>query len=210
MNSSFIDGGFSEAKGSRRQLINPATEEVFQMVADAEPPEIERAAAGALQAWESGWRDLAPGARAKLLFRLADLIEEHADELALLDSRSMGKPLAAARGEVIGGRADLSLLRRRDRLAAGRSAAGGAGRLRFHPAPAAGRGGVHRPLEFPLPHRLLESRARPGDRQLRAAQARRAVAAGRAPARAARDGSRSAGRCAAGAVRGRAKSAAPS
>lgn len=104
LNRSFIDGALvSAGKERETQLINPAAGQPFATVFAADPSEASLAAQGAHAAWEGGWRDLAPGKRSDLLFRLADLIERNASELARLDSASMGKPIAAARGEVLGG-----------------------------------------------------------------------------------------------------------
>src|SRR5215210_2105917 len=100
LTTSWIDGCPSPPRAAvSRELIDPATEEPFHAVHDASPQDVDAAARGAQRAWESGWRDLPPGARSDLLRRLADLIEAHAAELGALDSRSMGKPIAAARGE---------------------------------------------------------------------------------------------------------------
>jgi betaine-aldehyde dehydrogenase len=101
--SSFINGSFVAAKGATRELINPADERPFHTIGDATVGDVEIAAEGARSAWESGWRDIAPGQRSDLLHRLANLIEANAARLAELDSRSMGKPIAAARGEVLMG-----------------------------------------------------------------------------------------------------------
>jgi betaine-aldehyde dehydrogenase len=91
------------ARGTSRELINPATEEVFHSVIDADPETVDRAATAGRSTWEAAWRDITPGQRTDLLFRLAQLIEQNADRLADLDSRSMGKPIGAARGEVLAG-----------------------------------------------------------------------------------------------------------
>src|SRR4051812_18744155 len=99
INGRFLCGGEVAA----RELIDPATEQPFQVVYDAHVSDVDAAAKGALAAWVTGWRDLAPGARADALFRLAGLLEQYAPEIAALDSRSMGKPLAAARDEVLAG-----------------------------------------------------------------------------------------------------------
>jgi acyl-CoA reductase-like NAD-dependent aldehyde dehydrogenase len=103
LTASFIDGESRAGSGTRSTLINPATEEGFHEIEEATRASVANAAASADRAWRSGWRDVSPGKRADALFRLAELIERHADLLAELDSRSMGKPLAAARGEVLSG-----------------------------------------------------------------------------------------------------------
>jgi betaine-aldehyde dehydrogenase len=99
INGRFLCGG----EASARELINPATEQPFLAVYDAHVSDVDIAAKGAQTAWGTSWRDLTPGARAEALFRLAGLIEQYADEIAALDSRSMGKPLSSARGEVLAG-----------------------------------------------------------------------------------------------------------
>jgi acyl-CoA reductase-like NAD-dependent aldehyde dehydrogenase len=103
LRSSFINGRFAPAKGAMRELVNPADERPFHAVQDATIDELNTAAEGAMAAWDSGWRDATPGERSELLHKLANLIEANAAQLAELDSRSMGKPIAAARGEVLMG-----------------------------------------------------------------------------------------------------------
>jgi acyl-CoA reductase-like NAD-dependent aldehyde dehydrogenase len=81
------------------QVINPAT---AQPVAELDPAGIEetdRAVATARAAFPS-WRALAPLDRARLLRRLASLVEEHGEELARLETRNVGKPISDSRGEV--------------------------------------------------------------------------------------------------------------
>src|SRR5690242_4166755 len=103
LGSSLIDGNFAVNSGASRELINPADERPFHAVADASVQEVEAAVKGAAGTWETGWRDLAPGARSEILHRLAGLIEANARQIAELDSRSMGKPIGAARDEVLMG-----------------------------------------------------------------------------------------------------------
>ena len=103
LRSSFVNGHFLSAKGATRELVNPADERPFHNVTDAMVNDVDTAAEGAFVAWEKGWRDLTPGERSELLHRLAGLIEANAQEIAEVDSRSMGKPIAAARNEVLMG-----------------------------------------------------------------------------------------------------------
>jgi betaine-aldehyde dehydrogenase len=80
-------------------VLNPATEEP---IAELEQPGVEEtdaAVAAAKQAFPA-WRAVAPGDRARLLRRLATLVEERAEELAQIESRNVGKPISGARGEV--------------------------------------------------------------------------------------------------------------
>jgi betaine-aldehyde dehydrogenase len=78
---------------------NPATEETIAEVPSAGIEETDAAVASAKEAFPA-WRAVAPADRARLLRRLAALVEEHAEELALLETRNVGKPIADSRGEV--------------------------------------------------------------------------------------------------------------
>jgi len=91
----FIGGRWVEsASGSTFDTIDPATGEVLAKVAEAGAEDVDRAVAAARTSFESGvWRSLPPAERAKALWRAGDLIEEHATELAQLDSLDNGKPI---------------------------------------------------------------------------------------------------------------------
>ena len=80
-------------------VLNPATEERIAELPAAGVEETDAAVARARAAYPA-WRAVAPGDRARLLRRLATLVEEHAGELALLETRNVGKPIADSRGEV--------------------------------------------------------------------------------------------------------------
>ena len=80
-------------------ILNPATEETIAEVEAAGVEETDAAVARAKEAF-TDWRAVAPADRARLLRRLATLVEEHGEELARLESRNVGKPIAGARGEV--------------------------------------------------------------------------------------------------------------
>jgi betaine-aldehyde dehydrogenase len=107
----FIDGEFRDGTGSgggaggaggrqRIAMINPATEETWCEVAAADGGSVERAVTGAQHTFERSWRDMTPGKRGEVLFAVARLIRQNAEELAQLDVRSIGKPIADARDEV--------------------------------------------------------------------------------------------------------------
>lgn len=99
--SLFIDGRFQPAaSGKRTKLINPATEEAFLEVAAADVCDLNAAIESAQRAWESGWRDLAPGKRSDILFNVARVLRENLEELALLETQNIGKPISDARDEV--------------------------------------------------------------------------------------------------------------
>jgi len=80
-------------------ILNPATEETIAEVEAAGVDETDAAVARAKEAFP-GWRAVAPSDRARLLRRLATLVEEHAEELSRIESRNVGKPIRGARGEV--------------------------------------------------------------------------------------------------------------
>jgi acyl-CoA reductase-like NAD-dependent aldehyde dehydrogenase len=80
-------------------VLNPATEAPIAELPEAGREDADEAVARARKAFP-GWRDVTPNDRARLLRRLAALVEEHGDELALLETRNVGKPIADARGEV--------------------------------------------------------------------------------------------------------------
>ncbi|HKS98521.1 MAG TPA: aldehyde dehydrogenase family protein [Rugosimonospora sp.] len=84
--------------------IDPATEEVLARVARGRAEDIDRAVAAARSAFAEGspWRRLTPSARGRLIWRIGDLLEEHADELAMLETLDNGKPYALAAGDVRG------------------------------------------------------------------------------------------------------------
>ena len=80
-------------------VLNPATEEPIAELEQAGVEETDAAVARAREALPA-WRKVAPNDRARLLRRLATLVEEHTEELALIESQNVGKPISGARGEV--------------------------------------------------------------------------------------------------------------
>jgi betaine-aldehyde dehydrogenase len=92
-----IDGArVAAAEGRTFDSVNPANGEVFRTVAEAGAEDADRAVRAAARAFEE-WGSRNPVQRAKVLFRWADLIEEHADELALIETRDMGMAIGDAR-----------------------------------------------------------------------------------------------------------------
>ncbi|MGA2738187.1 MAG: aldehyde dehydrogenase family protein [Bryobacteraceae bacterium] len=84
--------------GKTFATINPATAEEICQVAEADAADVEKAVKAARAAFEHGpWRKMPASERGKLLHRLADLIEKHADELAMLESLDNGKPYSVAK-----------------------------------------------------------------------------------------------------------------
>jgi acyl-CoA reductase-like NAD-dependent aldehyde dehydrogenase len=80
-------------------VLNPATEEPIAELEEAGLDETDAAVARAADAFPA-WSAVAPADRARLLRRLATLVEEHAEELARIESANVGKPISGARGEV--------------------------------------------------------------------------------------------------------------
>jgi len=80
-------------------VLNPATEEPIAELPEAGFEEADAAVARARASFPA-WRAVAPADRVRLLRRLATLVEEHAEELALLETRNVGKPISDSRGEV--------------------------------------------------------------------------------------------------------------
>jgi acyl-CoA reductase-like NAD-dependent aldehyde dehydrogenase len=80
-------------------VLNPATAEPIAELEQAGVEEADEAVARARDAFP-GWCAIAPADRARLLRRLAALVEEHAEELAQIESRNVGKPISGARGEI--------------------------------------------------------------------------------------------------------------
>ncbi|HYK50565.1 MAG TPA: aldehyde dehydrogenase family protein, partial [Terriglobales bacterium] len=80
--------------------VNPATGEVLTQVIEASAADVDRAVSAARRAFDdkSGpWRKMSASERGRLVWRLADLIEQHIDELAELETLDNGKPIFESR-----------------------------------------------------------------------------------------------------------------
>jgi acyl-CoA reductase-like NAD-dependent aldehyde dehydrogenase len=80
-------------------VVNPATEETIAELDEAGIDETDAAVALAKNAFPA-WRAVAPADRARLLRRLATLVEDHHEELSRIESQNVGKPIQGARGEI--------------------------------------------------------------------------------------------------------------
>jgi phenylacetaldehyde dehydrogenase len=104
INGKWVDA----ASGKTFPTYNPATGEVLANVAEGDKEDINRAVAAARAAFDTGrWSKITPSQRGKMIWKLADLIEQHAEEFAQLESLDNGKPLAIARVADIPGTIDL-------------------------------------------------------------------------------------------------------
>jgi acyl-CoA reductase-like NAD-dependent aldehyde dehydrogenase len=93
-----IGGERPEAAGGRTfETVDPSTGRAIAAVAHGGSEDVDRAVRAARAAFEGAWASLPPAERARLMLRLADLIEGHADELAELESLDNGKPVKLAR-----------------------------------------------------------------------------------------------------------------
>jgi len=95
----FIDGKWVEAaSGKTFPSYNPATGEVMAKVAEGDREDINRAVTAARKAFESGpWPNMSASERGRLIWKLGDLLEQHLEQFAQIESLDNGKPLAIAR-----------------------------------------------------------------------------------------------------------------
>src|SRR6266513_436310 len=90
----FIDGQFVDAEsGKTFNSPNPATGETFAEVAEGDKADIDKAVAAARRAFEGKWSKISARDRGRMIYKLAQLIEQHANELAELETSDNGKPI---------------------------------------------------------------------------------------------------------------------
>jgi 1-pyrroline dehydrogenase len=96
----FVGGKWVDAvDGGTMEVINPATGETIAEVPRGTQADVDRAVQAAKDALPE-WLETTPGERAEALLKLADALEENAEELAGLESQNVGKPLSYARDEM--------------------------------------------------------------------------------------------------------------
>ncbi len=96
----FVNGEFVDAADGRNVTItSPSTEEPLAEAPDGSEEDVDRAVEAAAAAFE-GWLDSTPADRSAMLLKLADRIEEHSEELALLEAENVGKPITLSRSEI--------------------------------------------------------------------------------------------------------------
>ncbi len=95
-----IDGKWvNAASGKTFPTYNPATGEVLAKVAEGDKQDIDAAVKAARKAFDSGpWSRMTASERGRLIWKLADLLEEHTEEFATIETLDNGKPLTVARG----------------------------------------------------------------------------------------------------------------
>ena len=100
----FIDNKWMDpVDGGEFETFNPATGEVIAKVAAAGPADVDKAVKAARRALETGpWSTMDAADRGRLLFKLADLVEQNAAELAALESLNCGKTITDSKGDMGG------------------------------------------------------------------------------------------------------------
>src|SRR3954453_19671244 len=96
INNDWVD----PVEGKTFDTYNPATGEVIARVAAAGPADVDKAVKAARRALEAGpWATMDAADRGRLMFKLADLVEKNAEELAVLESLNCGKTITDSRGD---------------------------------------------------------------------------------------------------------------
>ena len=99
-NKIFVGGKWTDAaEGGTMEVLNPATGETIAEVPACTAADVDAAVEAAAAALPE-WLDSTPAERAELLLKLADVVDENADELAAIESRNVGKPLSYAKDEM--------------------------------------------------------------------------------------------------------------
>jgi acyl-CoA reductase-like NAD-dependent aldehyde dehydrogenase len=104
----FIDGTYTHAvSGATFNDISPRDGTHLAQVAAGDSPDVDRAVSAARRAFDDGrWRSLTPRARKNVLLRFADLVRQHGEELALLETLDVGKPIGESLRVDVAGAAD--------------------------------------------------------------------------------------------------------
>jgi aldehyde dehydrogenase (NAD+) len=90
-----IDGQrVASVSGRTFNTLNPATEQVLATISEGNADDVDRAVAAARRAFEGPWRTMRASERGQILLRLVELMKQHADEIAELESLDAGKPIA--------------------------------------------------------------------------------------------------------------------
>lgn len=98
----WIDGRWADSSsGETFPTVDPANGDVLAYVQRGNAEDVDQAVRAARNAFDSsGWRDLPPAERGRILYRMAQMIREQGEELAQLETRDVGKPLSQARTDV--------------------------------------------------------------------------------------------------------------
>jgi 1-pyrroline dehydrogenase len=88
----FIGGEFVRGDGQTVPVINPATGETIAEIPNGSEQDVDRAVRAAQKAFDETWFDSTPGERQAMMLKLADTIDEHAEEIGRIESENVGKP----------------------------------------------------------------------------------------------------------------------
>ena len=176
----FVGGEWVGAvEGGTMEVLNPATGETIAEVPRGTQADVDSAVEAAKKALPE-WLETTPGERAEVLLKLADLIEEHAEELAQLESQNVGKPISVVARRDARLSDNLRFFAGAARILEGRSSGEYMrGYTSLDPPRAAGDRGRDRAVELPADDGGLEARAGARRRQRPGAEAVRADAARR-------------------------------
>jgi betaine-aldehyde dehydrogenase len=97
-----IDGQFVDSTADRWiDVIDPSTEDIIARVPDGNAADVDRAVVAARRAFESSpWKDITAQERGRILFRLAEIVRDHAAEWAELETRNNGKPIVESEFDI--------------------------------------------------------------------------------------------------------------
>ena len=97
-----IGGEWTDASdGNTREIVSPATGDAIAEVPEGTAADVDRAVAAAKKAYDETWSDATPGERMRALLKMADIVEEHADEIGRLEAENVGKVLAITMAEEV-------------------------------------------------------------------------------------------------------------
>jgi betaine-aldehyde dehydrogenase len=98
----FVGGEFVDAADAKtRTITSPATGQVLAEVAEGSAEDVDRAVASARKTFDEVWFDATPGERQRALLKLADIVEEHAEDFGRIESENVGKPFGVTMSEEI-------------------------------------------------------------------------------------------------------------
>src|SRR6266540_5488105 len=92
----FVGGEWIDSTAEERlPVVNPATGDVIAEIPRGSEGDVDRAVAAAQKAFDEVWFDTTPGERQAMMLKLADAIDQNAEEIGRLESENVGKPFAS-------------------------------------------------------------------------------------------------------------------
>ena len=172
-----IDGTWQDAvAGKTFDSVNPATGEIIAQVAEGDKQDIDLAVRAARRAYDGPWSAVDPADRGRLLLKLADLVEAHGDELAMLDTLDAGRPLADCKADVRGAAAVIRFAAGLPDKIYGHTIPMPRGYMAYTRREPYGVVGGNHAVELSVPDGVCQDRSHPGDGQHLRSQAGRAGA----------------------------------